>query len=26
MSNFTPIGATYRPCGAKNPKIGFYVN
>jgi len=24
--NFTPIGATCRPCGAKNLKIGFWVN
>jgi len=23
MPNFTPIGATYRPCGAKNLKIGL---
>ena len=23
--NFTPIGATYRPCGAKNLKIGVCV-
>jgi len=23
MPNFTPIGATCRPCGAKNLKIGL---
>jgi len=23
--NFTPIGATYRPCGAKNLKISLWV-
>jgi len=26
MPNFTPIGATCRPCGAKNLKIGLWVN
>jgi len=26
MPNFTPIGATCRPCGAKNVKIGLWVN
>jgi len=26
MPNFTPIGATCRPCGAKNLKIGLRVN
>ena len=25
MTNFTHIGATCRPCGAKNPKIGLWV-
>jgi len=24
--NFTPIGATCRPCGAKNLNIGLWVN
>jgi len=24
--NFTPIGTTCRPCGAKNLKIDFWVN
>jgi len=24
--NFTPIGAKCRPCGAKNLKIGLWVN
>jgi len=24
--NFTPIGATCRPCGAKNLKTGLWVN
>jgi len=24
--NFTPAGATCRPCGAKNLKIGLSVN
>jgi len=23
--NFTPIGSTSRPCGAKNLKIGLWV-
>jgi len=26
VPNFTPIGATCRPCGAKNLKIGLGVN
>jgi len=26
LPNFTPIGATCRPCGAKNLKIGLWVN
>jgi len=26
MPNFTPIGATCRPCGAKKLKISLYVN
>ena len=26
MPNFTPIGASCRPCGAKNLKIGLWVN
>jgi len=26
LPNFTPIGATCRRCGAKNLKIGLWVN